>query len=189
MNNELLERLNQQGCTIVGFADLQLLPDDMRKGIKKLTTGIVLGATYSAGDTSQLLKQFSDCAVNFLVEKGYKAKTENKHPKILGTLSGIGWIGRSAMLTTSQTGPALRLTCVFTDAPFEHGTPITQSQCPQNCTSCADACPANAIKGGLWERGVHRDDFFDVGLCMSSRGKCNAACIKACPFAKKGDAQ
>ena len=186
LNQELVELLNQEGCTIVGFADLRILPDDMRKGRKSLHVGILMGTAYSAGNTSQLLEQFTDCAVHFLIERGYKAKTDHKPLKMLGTLSGIGWIGRSAMLTTKTLGPALRLTCVLTNAPFECGTPITRSLCPPDCTACIDVCPSNAIKGDLWEHGVHRDEFFDVQLCHIGRRtmKCNAKCISACPFAK-----
>jgi Fe-S-cluster-containing hydrogenase component 2 len=120
--------------------------------------------------------------------------------KMLATLSGIGWIGKCAVLTTKEWGNALRITAVATNAPLECGTPVIKSQCPPDCNKCADVCHVNAIKrnGILWERfpdgtGVHRDEFFDVALCRKGRKQHDpfgsesicGKCIAACPFTIK----
>jgi epoxyqueuosine reductase QueG len=184
LNQEITEHLGQAGCEIIGFADLRGVPIEALKRTKAYVTGIFMAASYAQGDTTALLDAFTNKAVSFLTERGYKAKTGVTPLKMLGTLSGAGWIGRSAMLTTERLGPALRLTGVLTDAVFEYGTPITRSKCPPDCDACADICPAGAIKEGLWEYGVHRDDFFDVEACKKGRSamKCKAKCIWVCPF-------
>jgi len=123
-------------------------------------------------------------------EKGYKRnKTYSRMTityKMLATLAGIGWVGRCALLITKDLGPALRFTALLTNAPLECGTPITQSLCPPDCSACADICPANAVKTGLWERGIHRDEFFDVNACKKGRSQCHGLCISICPYIQKG---
>ena len=208
LNQELLSVLKQEGCDIVGFADLRILPEEPRK---KLDTGIIIGVPYvpagmemkrednpirfadGGGGTFEPLERYNQITVQFLKERKYKANvkysTTQITMKMLATIAGIGWIGKCAILTTKETGPALRFTAVLTNAPFEHGTPIIKSQCPPDCTDCADACPTQAIKGGLWERGIHRDEFFDVEACKKHRSKVDGyccICMSACPFTKQG---
>jgi len=208
LNRELLDILKQEGCDIVGFADLRELPEEPRK---KLDTGVIIGVPYipagmqmkrgdspvrfadGGGGTFEPLERYNRVTVEFLKERKFKANIKYSSTqvtmKMLATMAGIGWIGRCAILTTSETGPALRLTAVLTNAPFTCGEPITTSQCPADCTACADACPAQAIKGGLWKRGVHRDEFLDVVACKKHRSKVSGyccVCMSACPFTKRG---
>jgi len=209
MNQEIVELLKHEGCTIFGFADLRILPAEPRKG---LDVGIIMGAPYTAegmrenlegdsgkfardgGATFEPLERYTKTVARYLRSKGYKANYK-KYRKMLitdktvGTLSGIGWIGRCALLVTKAVGPALRLSALLTNAPLECATPITESQCPADCTACADICPTQAIKEGLWERGVHRDEFFDVNACKKGRRARQpmcGLCISVCPFTKKG---
>jgi len=218
LNYELAKLLKQEGCNIVGFADLRILPSEPRKG---LGVGMIIGAPYAAegvqanldgdiskfrshsGATLESLKKYQEVAIQFLKEKQYKAVTAYKKMecrggityKMLGTLGGIGWIGKCAVLTTKEYGPALFLQSVLTDAPFECAEPITKSLCPSDCTACADICHVNAINGSLWERGIHRDTFFDVEACRKGRKIRDTSgngeplcglCISVCPLTKKG---
>ena len=208
LNRELLDILKQEGCDIVGFADLRELPEEPRK---KLDTGVIIGVPYvpagmqmkradnpvrfmnGGGETFEPLERYNRVTVEFLKERKYKANIKYSSTqvtmKMLATIAGIGWIGRCAILTTKDTGPALRLTAVLTNAPFTCGEPITVSQCPVDCTACANACPVQAIKGGLWKRGVHRDEFLDVEACKKHRSKVSGyccVCMSACPFTKRG---
>jgi len=193
INHEFIETMNQAGCEIIGFADLHGLRGvnpNIPAWPKFVTCGIVMGAAYAAGDTGYLLNLFNETAVIFLKERGYKANTTIKPLKMLGTLSGLGWVGRCAMFNTVETGPALRLTSVLTDAPFECGTPITQSLCPPECTNCADICPTGAISRGLWEQGaINHSGYWDYELCKKGRSKlkCGAICISACRYATGGE--
>lgn len=208
LNQEIIRLLDKEGCKIVGFADLRILPEEPRRGSD---FGIVMGEPYTAegmkenlegkpetfdydsGATFEPLERFKKSVIQFLKEKGYKANTKYLNTvvthKTIGTLAGVGWIGRCALLTTKEWGPAMRLTAVLTNAPLECGTPITKSLCPPDCAACADICPAKAIKEGLWEQGVHRDEFFDVKACRKGRQKRKpmcGLCISICPYTKKG---
>jgi len=191
LNQEFIQALNDVGCDIIGFADLHGLRGvnpNVPEWPKYVTCGVIMGVTYAAGDTGQLLEIFTKTAVQFLKDKGYKTNTVVKPLKMLGTLSGLGWVGRCAMFNTEQTGPALRLTCVLTNAPFECGTPVKQSLCPPDCTNCADVCPTNAISRGLWEQGaLNHSEYWNYELCLKGRSKekCGAICISACYYAQK----
>jgi ferredoxin len=209
VTKEIKELLKDEGCKLFGFADLCELPDDMRKKAgKSYVSGIIIGSTYNAQGMKENLEGNADIYANddvfepahrcqaevteFLKSNGYKAKTTYSPCKTLGTISGLGWIGRSAMLTTEKAGPALVLAAVLTDAPLEYGTPIKKSLCPPDCTVCADICPTNAIgtmEKDLWERGIHRDEFFDVEACKKGRKERKpmcGLCISACPLTRKG---
>ena len=205
LNDELLEVLKQEGCGVVGFADISVLPEEPRKNLE---TAVIMATFYAPEAVRKKMKnvpevfanetdteiprldRYNKAAFSFLRSKKYKANvTYSKGEityKMLATLAGIGWVGRCALLVTDKTGPALRFTAVLTNAPFDCGTPITESKCPSDCSACSDACPANAVKGGLWERGVHRDTFFDVKACMKHRSKCGGKCISVCPYTLKG---
>jgi len=148
-------------------------------------------------------------AANFLEDKGFDALTDTPATtfdkaslisqlpqKTVGTLSGIGWIGKCAMLVTKEFGSALRITVLLTNAPLECGTPITKSLCPQNCTACIGICPGKSVKNILWEVGIPREKFYDAHACSKAaltRAKelldydyqiCGL-CMSHCPFTKK----
>ena len=208
LNEEIIRLLKNEGCKIVGFADLRALPEEPRKGGD---FGIIIGEPYKVEEMaeslegkpqrfeqgseaiSDTLERYKKAVIEFLKIKGYKADYKYRNSvithKMIGTLAGIGWIGRCAILTTREYGPTLRLTALLTNAPVACGTPITKSLGPSDCTTCADICPVNAIKEGFWEQGIHRDEFFDVKACMKVRQKRKpmcVLCISVCPFTKEG---
>ncbi|MCL2364275.1 MAG: hypothetical protein FWC71_06385 [Defluviitaleaceae bacterium] len=206
LNHAFVKALQEEGCHIIGFADLRELPEECRN---KLPVGIIMATTYAPEKLWDKLSEAQrkiinddwasdsplDCynkkAKAFLKEHGYKRNTT--YPtmqltyKMLATIAGIGWIGRNTLLVSNAQGPAVRFTAVLTNAPFACGTPITASQCPPNCRLCMDACPGKAIKAEpLWARGIHRDEFFDVDACKKNRSGCGGACVACCPFTAKG---
>jgi epoxyqueuosine reductase QueG len=205
LNQELIELLKQEGCHIVGFADIRILPEEQRNG---LDVGIIMATTYTPKavwdrlddekrqsiidneERGNPLERYNKLTKSFLKEKGYKRNTTYQTMqityKMLATLAGVGWVGRCALLVSKEQGSAVRFTAVLTNAPFECGTPIMASQCPLDCVACVEICPAKAIKGGLWERGIHRDEFFDVNACKKSRSTCNGLCIAHCPYTQAG---
>jgi len=154
--------------------------------------------------------ELRNIAAEFLTNEGYEVLTDTPATiidettlssplpqKTVGTLSGIGWIGKCAMLVTKEYGSAFRVTVLLTNAPLECGTPITKSLCPANCTICMDVCPGNAVLGGLWKVGVDRDQFFDAHACRSANQartqallgldeNCCGLCVSNCPFTKSG---
>jgi epoxyqueuosine reductase QueG len=196
LNQEIIASLNQEGCNIVGFADLRCLSKETRQNFN---TGIVLALSYSKeamwehqnGSMRRYhdewkpmtfrLDELAALTARLLTAKGYKAlpqvsatvvqdkylRTVLPH-KTVATLAGIGWIGKCAMLVTNEVGSALRIKVVLTNAPLTCGTPATTSLCPPDCAACADACPGKAPRGGLWEAGVDRDSFFDAHACRDA---------------------
>jgi len=221
LNGEIIQLMRQEGCNIVGFADLRGLSKDVRQ---YFNYGIVMALSYSKEAMSNLkngdmlkyyeewkpkparLDELAVITEQYLVNKGYKAFAkksstiafgENYHTvlphKTVATLSGLGWIGKCAMLITKDVGSALRLTTVLTNAPLKCGTPFTKSQCPSNCTACVEICPGKAPLGGQWESHIDRDIFFDAQACLkAARARAKSLlgiedtlcglCVANCPF-------
>lgn len=224
MEENLFEHLRAKGADLVSSADLRDLPKHIRNafdtGISiavKLDSQIV--SEISSGPTleyhaefdraNNLLKSLSEYASDFLHNLDYKTinlavtdfgidsdtlSTVLPH-KTVATKSGLGWIGKNALLVTRPFGSAIRLTTVLTNANFPKSNPIKRSYCG-NCTACIDACPGSAPKGDNWEMGSHRDDFFDAWSCMDTardqsirktgiRNTICGICISVCPWTKK----
>lgn len=146
----------------------------------------------------------------FLIDAGYGAYAQTKKRlgsdfgefnsfelphKTIATRAGLGWIGKSALFTTSEYGSALRLSSVLTNAPLEIGKPILQSKCGK-CENCKDACLGGAISGKEWNYKLKRNEFYDDKKCEryalkvseENLGKADTVCGKcifACPHTQK----
>ena len=113
--------------------------------------------------------------------------------KMAGTMSGAGWIGKSALFVTKEHGPRVRLGTVLTDIEFENcGTPVTNSSCNE-CNVCVKKCPALAMTGKNWEAGMRREEIFDAKACSDymknrfkdiGRGAVCGICVRFCPYSK-----
>jgi len=224
ISKELTEILNQQGCHIVGYADLRSLASESRENFNY---AVVMGTTFSKeamveninnqpqryydeyGTMDKKRNELRETVISFLNGKGYKALGDapifDGYNEILraplsfqtvATLAGLGWRGNCSILMTPQSGGALRLTIVLTNAPLECGQPITKSKCPPNCTICADVCPGKAPSGKLWDSTINRDDLFNAFDCQKAArerarklvGKNMSLCglcISHCPITKK----
>ena len=212
LNQEIIQLLESEGCKIIGFVDLKLLPQEYQEARQGADYAIIMGEPYGSaegirknleGDRAiESLERYRAALKELLKAKKYKSDikyiTTTITYKMLATLAGIGWIGKCAVLTTEKWGGTLRLASIATNAPLVADMPITKSQCPPNCYICAEVCHAGAIKknGVLWERfpdgtGIHRDEFFDVAACRkgreqhtpSSKGRpVCGKCIAACPY-------
>ena len=108
--------------------------------------------------------------------------------KTAACLSGIGYIGKNALLYTKEYGSKVRLATVLTDMPLERQREIIEGGCG-DCEVCKKACPAGAISGINFQVGMKREDFFDAEKCSSNmknykdigRGAVCGICIKVCP--------
>jgi len=212
--------LKKMGAALVGFADLSGFADDgLNTGVSiivSLDAGVIRGIEngptrayfdlyHSANrklDTlalacSDMIKDFgydSFAQTTDAVREFGVYQTRMPH-KTVAVRSGLGWIGKSALLVTREFGPAVRLTSVLTDAPLTAGIPIEESKCG-GCTACADACPARAISGKLWSKDLFRDEFYDPLACRKKArelawkriGKeitlCGK-CIEVCPYTQR----
>lgn len=218
--HELDRLLRPRGLGILRCADLESLPADVRQAFPRgislavpldpdIISEIASGPTpaYAAEyrRANALLEELGEICARHLREKGFRAvptrptlHLPDAHPlttplphKTVATRSGIGWIGKSALLITDDFGAAIRFTSVLTDAPLPTRKPIDQSRCG-TCRACVDACPALAIKGTEWKLGLERDSLFDARACRrQARAFAKQVdidhplcgiCIAACPY-------
>jgi len=215
--------LLESGASLIGFSNLTLLDRRIRKGyilgisiavslnhniIKNIENGPTIEYHDECDKANKKLDYLSKTISNFLNGNGYITDswgatddrvyghhlTDLPH-KTMATLSGIGWIGKCALLITKEYGSALRLTTVLTNIKIKvPDMSIKESLC-ENCSICVDMCPGKASKGINWYRGLHRDDFFNPDLCRNAARKLSkertgieltfcGICIACCPYTK-----
>lgn len=225
LSGVLIGELKKNGASLVGFADLAPLSPDCRKGFPRaVSLAIALDPALLDGmrdgptpdyfkayrEINQKLGKLGERAVQVLAHAGYQAEAlpaTMASPatsdvlavplpnKTAATLSGLGWIGRCALLVTPEFGPALRFATVLTDAPLPAGVPIVESRCG-DCTQCVTHCPGKAPLGPLWKRGMAREEFFNAPDCRATARKRSeeklktlasvcGICIAVCPWTMK----
>jgi len=218
---ELKQLLLNNGASLVGYCSLKLLSAEVRKKfktgisiglkldykiIKEIIEGPTLAYLNEYQNVNKKLDSLSGLAADFLEKKGYNTDhwgatddriyghhmTDLPH-KTLATLSGLGWIGKCALLITKKFGSAIRFTSVITELSnniFDNS--IKESFCNE-CTICVNKCPGNAPKGINWIRGMDRNNFFDPDLCRKTARNLAkkrtgieytfcGICIACCPY-------
>lgn len=113
--------------------------------------------------------------------------------KLAAHLAGLGWIGKSCLLVTSEGGPRVRWASILTDAPLTVGQPLAE-RCGR-CRECVEACPAHAFTGRNFRACEPREARFNVFKCyeyLRQREKqvgvrvCGV-CVYICPWGRKED--
>ncbi|RJP68720.1 MAG: epoxyqueuosine reductase [Candidatus Abyssobacteria bacterium SURF_17] len=61
--------------------------------------------------------------------------------------AGLGAMGRNTLLVNEKFGNRLRFGGILTSAPLPAGKPLEKSYCPDDCRTCADVCPVQALDG------------------------------------------
>lgn len=214
---QMKEVLAARGADLVGVADLRAVDENARGGFPfgvavavaydpPVIGGIGSGPTKDYHDACSDLNRRLDDIVSFgedyLGSLGYYALARTRRRavwseeslrttlphKTVARLSGLGWIGRCALLVTREYGAAVRLSTLLTDAPLIADRPADACLCPEGCSACRDACPAGAVSGRTWKPGMERREFWDARACRDEcenfsgvRGLCGR-CIFACPF-------
>lgn len=216
---ELRELLMANGASLVAYGDLTdvegaqgysvgigiavALDPDVIAAIAPLPPVIY---TMEYRRLNALLNRLDEQAAEFLTQRGYRAypqtqsrvtideghRTALPH-KTVATRTGLGWIGKTALLVTESFGPAVRISSVLTDAPLPLARPHDVSKCG-NCHACVDACPVHAATGEPWKLGMTRESFFDADACdahmssvpqpLGSKDRVCGLCIAACPRAQ-----
>jgi ferredoxin len=91
-----------------------------------------------------------------LEREGYLAEPARYEPGIYlkeaGVLAGLGIIGKNNLLITDRYGPRIRLRAVYTNAPLEPDAILKNINYCSECKLCIDACPANALEDGKYDR-------------------------------------
>ena len=193
-SKEIEEFLKSKGAEVVGFASLEGIKNVPKEYPNSILIGIPIEKealkTIYTDDQSKYVESMKSLALklNDIVLEGEDYIKENmnynalamsrervakdfeglasKIPhKTTGTRSGLGWIGRCALLISPKYGAALRLSTILTDMPIKVGTPIDDSLC-DDCTDCQDACPVDAINEVKWDSRKEREEYFDAEKCF-----------------------
>ena len=107
--------------------------------------------------------------------------------KTAAVLSGLGFVGKSGLFSSTEYGSRVRLATLLTDMPLESEKPVVENGCG-DCTACMRACPAGAIFGEKPTTDGERN--FDAEKCSRymkehfqdiGRGSVCGICIKVCP--------
>lgn len=223
LNDKIEKFVLGLGAARIGFADISdqeaSRRKDMPRGIvifkeirKDIVNQIRRGPTQDYykeyNDLNQFLNHVSELTAEYIRSLGYNAftnpttvvtvsndnTTEILPHKTLATKSGIGWIGKSALLVTKEYGPAIRMTGIYTDAPLNVGEPIVSSNC-EGCNLCVEACPAGAMNGISWRKHIKRESFYNADKCKEKALELSAnagidnticgICIHVCPYTQK----
>lgn len=221
-SREIEEFLKSKGAEVVGFASLEGIKNVPPEYPNSILIGIpiekeALKTIYTDDQTiyvesmksvalklNDIVLEGEEYIINTMnynalamsrerVAKDFEGLASKIPHKTTGTRSGLGWIGRCALLISPAYGAALRLSTILTDMPIKVGTPIDDSLC-DDCTDCQDACPVDAINEVKWNSRRERDEYFDAEKCFKfiksemKRTKGKSLCAKcglACPYTKE----
>jgi len=151
---------------------------------KKLNDIVLAGERFLTNNGFEAYAQTTD-----RVKVGQNNISELPH-KTVATRAGLGWIGKNCLLVNPKYGSAIRISSLLTNAPLKYDRPIDWSQCGE-CDLCIRNCPAQALKGTIWEVGTQREKIVDVEKCYKKQveimsettgietdlcGKCFAIC-------------
>ena len=216
--DKLSELLTNGGASLVGFSNIGESPIEKQPNLTyaitivyKLSDAVLKtienrpSMAYFQHYRAVNAKLDSLCldAIRFIENQGYNAfpiaasqSTNDDKSAYRGIfahktgacLSGLGYIGKNALLYTKEFGSKVRLATVLTDMPLERQREIIKGGCG-DCDICKKACPAGAISGINYEVGMNRDDFFSAEKCSNNmktykdigRGAVCGICIKVCP--------
>jgi epoxyqueuosine reductase len=188
--------LREHGASVVGFADLQELPPDVRQDYPSgVSFGVALNpaiiARITNGPTREyedeykrvnaLLGRLAETSATYLRQQGFEASPvgvtkryvdeQSLHTdlpqKTVATRAGLGWIGKCALLVTKEFGSAVRFGSILTNAPLPAAEAINTSLCG-DCEACVKVCPGSAPSGALWQAGMRREAFFDAHACYQT---------------------
>jgi epoxyqueuosine reductase len=220
---KITQSLLEEGASLVGFADVSSLANDISTQfpyaisiavalnpaiIAKINNGPTADYFEEYKKTNLFLSDLGKFTAKLLFNLGYKSfplepTTESFDRKTLTTFlphktiatrAGLGWIGKSALLTTKQYGSAIRLTSVLTDCPLPTAEPNNKSQCG-DCMVCVDSCPGHAPLGNNWDINHPRENFFNAFTCLETiiklskpvgiEGAVCGICIASCPWTQQ----
>ncbi len=219
----LTEILTSSGASMVAFADIGDLPPGPRRHMDSavwiaVALDPLIVRDISSGPTklyeieyrmkNDLLAKLTQEATKILRGFGFEAiprlatdedidwidlETPLPH-KTVATRAGVGWIGKCGLLVTEEFGSAIRMAVVLTDASFTWTQPIGYSMCG-DCEECVKLCPAGAVMGEDWIKGMEREEYYNAHAChehiletIKDKGlsaKICGICIAVCPYTRK----
>lgn len=220
---ELSNSLKNWGATCVGFSRVaDRLPENLKRLEYAITVVVRLSdfiieeisdcPTYTYfhhyRSVNTLIDQITLRGLLLLQEKGYNAfavpasqTVNNARDKYCGVfphktaavMSGLGWIGKSALFISRDYGPRVRLGTILTDMELPYEESEYKGSCGE-CNKCVTSCPAMALTGNDWDVGCLREHVIDAKACSDfmnqkfkhiGRGSVCGICMKVCPHGKK----
>jgi epoxyqueuosine reductase len=218
-NSHISSFLQEREVSLFGFADLSSIPNENRYGfprsisfafpiskeiIQQIRSGPTQEYYFAYNRLNSRIAQTAKEIEEYIFSLGYDALAINDDNrkydkqslstilpyKTSATLAGLGWIGKCALLVSEIFGSGIRLGTVLTDVPIETGTAITKSNCG-DCEICVQLCPAKAITGKNWVRGIEREELYDAFACQATAKRLSGSvgvdhsicgiCIANCP--------
>lgn len=186
LTEELKEILHFQGADLVGIGDMSSVENcNFKTGISvavSLPKNVIIDLQEAPTQEYYNLYHSLNSKLNeivmageeFLKKEGFEAyaqttdrvkvsqdKTTPLPHKTVATKAGLGWIGKNCLLVTPQYGSAVRISSLLTNASLECDEPINQSRCGA-CSLCVKKCPAQALKGTLWNTNTPREELIDI---------------------------
>jgi epoxyqueuosine reductase QueG len=219
---KIREHLLEKGTGKVGFADIRGVSQELEKKWsvavsiaypldREVLKEIYEGPTKNYRDeyvrVNKVLAILGQNVCDLIQKTGYETHlvgptTESWNKRTLSaefphktaaTRSGLGWIGKCALLVTREYGSAVRLCTIMTDAPLPVGKPVEQSFCG-SCNQCRNVCPVSAPYGKEWSPSLSREDIIDIRACHDqAKAFSNARdlghticgiCMVACPWTR-----
>lgn len=224
LSNEIKDELARLGADIIGIGDLSEIPLENRKNmqfgvsvaiainpetVKRIAEGPTEDYYEAYVNLNNKLDRIVSSGAEFLQKRGYEAIAQTREEvstneseyhtilphKTVATRSGIGWIGKCALLVTEKYGSAIRISVLLTNAPLEADAPVNESYCG-DCRKCMDACPGGAVKGVNWSIHSNREVIFEPEKCKRAARRLSkkflnkeitlcGKCISVCPYTQK----
>lgn len=115
--------------------------------------------------------------------------------KAVAIAAGIGWQGKSLLVVNRKFGPRIRLVTVLTEMELVPDEAV-KNLCAR-CSSCADACPAQAIRNvNTSHHYEDREEALRFDQCVARVTENQSSlpfieapicgvCIRACPFGQR----
>lgn len=111
--------------------------------------------------------------------------------KLAANLAGLGWIGKSCMLITPESGPRVRWATVLTNAPLKATDKPLSVQCG-DCNKCVEICPVDAFTGEPFRENESREVRYDAKKCQDYLTNSDendwlvcGLCVYVCPHGRK----
>ena len=214
----IIDLAMEKGADIIGIADLTLLkgiftyPNNLLKIYKYgISIGVHLEQYNGYDNTTEYkafayLEEIAKHVQEYIRRQGSKSKVipcdqrvKREGPlywkgvlshKAVAKTAGLGWVGKSMLLITSNFGPRVCLITILTNISLMPNQP-EKNKCG-DCKECIKSCPLNALVE------VDFDDYpdklekaFDVSKCGPyiektwGMGNICWSCLLACPYGKK----
>ncbi len=182
----------------IGITLLNTIIDQLPRGFDR---SVAVSYRHHYDITNLRLDLLSAKVASMLQRKGYKAYPISASQrfddericaifshKLAAKLAGLGWIGKSCLLITPESGPRVRWATVLTNAPLSPNQELVKDSCG-SCTECVDVCPVGAFTGALFNADEPREVRYDAAKCEKYLNDMEKAtglatcglCIYACP--------